>query len=526
MGIILRNKISVPKNCSLVYHVSFLVLTRLGKQKFHRLSYSFLMSEVDEIQQGIEVVVINDFQPESELPTVPHERQVVDAVIAIWKEDPSTESIGVGKLHSLVKEKHPNWSVSEKRVKLLLKKFGLTISASEEQYSYAKEIQSETTPDLNLPDTVSLVMTSRRGKGLYAKKNISRGSLIWEETQMFFVPPLANAELIKSGKACTFCGKLANQTARNKTGVSVLRGLDCNVCQEIWCSQYCKKLGQQSHGQLKHTMHSGRVATKLIDADAFSDLLSYCIKEQWNALYAIALIYADILLDKSGVKRRQFRAMARVSQKVRYKALDSSAGAFDSLQGGALFLEEQQENLWQEGYKTFCKVFPRSFEKDEVSFEEFMYMMGTYNINNLDSCVFLIQSHLNHNCDPNTSVETAPINRYDGLKVFAARDIKAGEELTTTYVNPAHTVQQRQRELRVNWGFVCKCRKCKDDLTSQQRRKSSSTAPMKDKKDIRELLEKTSKEIDGNEIELEIPLDHNGERRKSVRFDEKVVKVT
>ena len=76
--------------------------------------------------------------------------------------------------------------------------------------------------------------------------------------------------------------------------------------------------------------------------------------------------------------------------------------------------------------------------------------MGTYNINNLDSNVFLIQSHLNHNCSPNTSVETE-MQRTDGLKVFAARDIKSGEELTTTYVNPSHTVHQRQRELRVNW---------------------------------------------------------------------------
>lgn len=477
----------------------------------------------DSLQLHVEVVTINDFQPESIEPITPHERQVVDAIIAIWKEDPSTESLGMAKLHSLVKKKHPNWTLSEKRVKALLKQFGLAPTALEEQYSYAKDIKSELTPDVKFPDTVNLVMTTKRGKGLYAKRDISKGSLIWEETQLFFIPPLAHAELIKTGKACTYCGKLANQTSRTRAGVSVLRGLDCNVCQEIWCTKKCKGLNQSSHGHLKHTMIS-RSKAKLIDADAYSRLLAYCIKEQWNALYAITLIQAEILLDKSGVKGRQFAAMARVSQKVRYKALDSSAGAFDSLQGGALFLQEQQEELWKEGFNMFCEVFPKSLQAGELSFDEFMYMMGTYNINNLDSCVFLIQSHLNHNCDPNTDVQTSS-NRYEGLKVFAARDLKGGEELTTTYVNPDHTVQQRQRALRVNWGFICKCNKCKEDLNTQQRRKSSSASSLKDKAGIRELLQKTSKEMDGNEIELEIPLDHNGERRKSVRFDEKVIKV-
>ena len=54
------------------------------------------------------------------------------------------------------------------------------------------------------------------------------------------------------------------------------------------------------------------------------------------------------------------------------------------------------------------------------------------------------QSHLNHNCASNTSVETE-LNRTAGLKVIAGRDIKSGEELTTTYVNPSHTVHQRQK---------------------------------------------------------------------------------
>lgn len=475
-----------------------------------------------EIEKGIEVVAINDFIPTPTQSNVPHERQVVDGVIAIWKEDPSTESLGISKLHAILKKKHSNWNVSEKRVKMLLKKYGLLL-ADTEQYTYAKEITSQPTPHVTLPNKVNLIMTVKRGKGLYAKCDIKNGELLWEELPLFLIPPLAHTELIGSGKACTYCGKLANDSSRSKSGISVLRGLDCNSCQETWCSLQCKKLNQLLHSSLKHPLHGGPLSRK-IDPNAFADLTEYCIKEQWSGLYAITLIYADCLLDKSGVLSAQFNAMARVSQAVRYKALKSSAGAFDSMQGGALFVEELQEQLWSKGYELFCKVFPKAKTQGYILYEEFMFMMGTYNINNLDSSVYLLQSHLNHHCSPNTKVVTSH-KRFEGLKVYAARDIRSGEELNTTYVNPTHTVQQRLRELRVNWGFLCKCQKCKDDLNLQQRRKSSNSS-MNDRKEIKKFLDKASQGMSDKEFELGAPLDFNGERRKSVRFDEKVLKVT
>lgn len=450
----------------------------------------------------------------------PHEREVVGAVISIWKEDPSTEALGIAKLHSIVKEKHSNWSVSEKRMKSLLKKFGLSPNLAAEQYTYAKHITSQPTPNLDLPDAINLVMTAKRGKSLYAKSNIAKGELIWEEKPMFLVPLLAHAELIATGKACTHCGKLANDASRSKAGVSVLRGLDCNICLEVWCSLLCKKVNLLLHSALKH---GSRASKKMIDADAYERLVDYCIKEQWNALYSICGIYAEMLTDKDGIKKKQFEAMARVSQKIRYKSMDSSSGNFDSMQGGALFVEEQQELMWEKGYLLFCDVFPSAIDKYNMDFEEFLFILGTYNINNLDSSIYLVQSHLNHNCEPNVNVETLP-RKSEGLKVFAHRDIKAGEELTTSYVNPAHSVNQRQRDLRVNWGFVCNCKKCKSDLNLQQQQVSEHKATNKDQVNA-ETKNLTPDQSLGSHEELLNMLKFGRERRKSVRFDDAVVKV-
>lgn len=473
----------------------------------------------------IEIVSINDSTPFTEKAHVPNEREIVDAVVKIWKEDPSTETLGISKLHVLLKQKNSSWNVSEKRFKALLRKFGLLWSADLEQYSYTKEVTSHLTPEIRLPDKVILKMTHEKGKGLFAADDIKEGELLWEESPLFLVPPLAHTELISSGKACSYCGRLANDTSRSKAGISVLEGLDCNLCQETWCSLHCKKSNQALHSLLKHPSHGGLASKQRFDSAAFSKLTEFCIKKQWSGLYAIALVHANCLLDKSGTLTAQFNSMARVSQRVRYKALNSSAGAFDSLQGGALFVAEEQEQLWSKGYKIFCDIFPAHEEYSCVLYEEFMFMMGCYNINNLDSSVYLLQSLLNHDCSPNIKVVISP-NRYEGLKVYSSRNIRGGEELYTSYVSPSHTLQQRRRELRVNWGFICKCHKCENDLSFQQRRKSSSSRSLNERSELRQFLQNTADEGGRDEFELDIPVDFNGERRKSVRFDDRVLRVT
>lgn len=475
-----------------------------------------------DLELKVEILDINDHVEEPIEPIVPHERQIVDDVITIWKEDPSLESLGVPKLHAKVKSRHQNWSLSEKRLRTLLKSYGLV--SNTQQFTYASDITSKLDPTGKLPSKVKVTMTAKRGKGLYAKTQVKKGELIWEEKPYFFVPALANINLIKSGKACTYCAKLLTQ--RSSSGLSALRGLDCNVCPELWCSKECKTLNTL-HSKLKHNMfsHSGKSkTTEMIDAVGFVALEDYCFKEQWNALYAIAIIYAEIITDKTGEKEEFFQSMARVSQATRYKAINSSAGSFDSMQGGALFVMEQQEALWKEGYQKFLSVFPSA--SSSISYEEFMFMLGTYNINNLDSCIFHTQSHLNHNCLPNTDVQVSTVSRTGSLKVYAARDIRSGEELTTSYVNPSHTLHQRQRELRVNWGFVCGCQRCKDEAKEQHRRKSSHGANGKESaSDVRSMLKDMKNQLGDSEIELEDSPAYGCERRKSVRFDEHVVSV-
>ena len=66
---------------------------------------------------------------------------------------------------------------------------------------------------------------------------------------------------------------------------------------------------------------------------------------------------------------------------------------------------------------------------------------------------------LNHSCDPNT----IPQNDNRILKVRAIKEIKVGEEVTTSYINCDVAIlgeRKEKKQILGNWGFQCKCHSC------------------------------------------------------------------
>ena len=155
------------------------------------------------------------------------------------------------------------------------------------------------TPDVDLPANIHIIMSSKRVRDYMLKKILKRRFDVVRRT-LVFVPPLANVHLMKNASACTYCGKLLQQSEAS----AVLKGLDCNVCAEVWCSKKCKQLEGTLHGLLKHNVYNpSSKRSKTIDAEAFLEIQEYCLEEQWNALYAITLIYANCVIDRTGVKQ-------------------------------------------------------------------------------------------------------------------------------------------------------------------------------------------------------------------------------
>ncbi|KAF8340702.1 uncharacterized protein EI90DRAFT_3036532 [Cantharellus anzutake] len=71
--------------------------------------------------------------------------------------------------------------------------------------------------------------------------------------------------------------------------------------------------------------------------------------------------------------------------------------------------------------------------------------------------------YFNHSCSPSavqvyTFDEAGPI-----MHIKALKNLSAGEEITVTYIDPAHPYDVRKKALDSTYGFECHCRKCQSD---------------------------------------------------------------
>ncbi|KAF9012555.1 hypothetical protein BDQ17DRAFT_1344148 [Cyathus striatus] len=69
--------------------------------------------------------------------------------------------------------------------------------------------------------------------------------------------------------------------------------------------------------------------------------------------------------------------------------------------------------------------------------------------------IFLKINRCNHSCGPNASHKWNPATLSSSL--YASRDIKTGEEITNTYVDPTLPRAKRIAFLQKNYGFTCDC---------------------------------------------------------------------
>ena len=97
--------------------------------------------------------------------------------------------------------------------------------------------------------------------------------------------------------------------------------------------------------------------------------------------------------------------------------------------------------------------------------------------------LYTLHSHLNHSCRPNVSIrhldQRTALAR---VTVLAKTDIKAGQELIVTYVNPELHLKARRAALEA-WGFgECRCERC-----AEEEIKFGKAAKLEKKDDIDDL---------------------------------------
>ncbi|KAK7207175.1 hypothetical protein BZA70DRAFT_270660 [Myxozyma melibiosi] len=369
----------------------------------------------------------------------PTEEQVLELALRIRKGSPE---LGVAKLLISIKALEPEWMLSLARLKTILRSqsaghadavpASYSIPEAVKPKLYVDQTVSGPVPNLSLPPTVDVFVSTTRGKGLEAKTAIPATTTIWTEPALVLIPPVSLAQMIPSGQACSFC-------ARPLSSASAALIASCSTCSGRWCSSRCRK-ADKLHKHIRH----GRYTAEWVAIE------QYAAEAQWSAVYLYSYaVAAAIFDDGTGVDiKAGIDGLAKISQEIRQKA--------DPQIEQNIFALDNFDILWHDGYKVvnnFFKNFP-----SPPTYDDFLAGIGMVNINNLDGSIYLLQSHLNHSCEP--SVDVKIVSRTTGVKVTAKRDLAKGEELTTTYVDRRLDLKTRRDQLLEGWGFWCTCPRC------------------------------------------------------------------
>ncbi|KAK7751699.1 SET domain-containing protein 5 [Diatrype stigma] len=117
--------------------------------------------------------------------------------------------------------------------------------------------------------------------------------------------------------------------------------------------------------------------------------------------------------------------------------------------------------------------------------------------------LFHLFSRMNHSCAPNVFDHYNTALGDDGgdgkgggrLTCHAARDIAAGEQLCSHYIDVLVPRRRRQRKLLRGWGFVCDCAACADDALEAARERAIELDDM-----VEEYVDYYGRDGNGNEL--------------------------
>lgn len=248
-------------------------------------------------------------------------------------------------------------------------------------------------------------LETKKGYGKYwvAEKTYKRGDTIWQGIPLVTAPSQG-----RFGDACSNCFN------------SRFPLLLCNSCRRM---QYCSNACQKHHWRWIHKLECLHIAK---------------IPRE-NTVGIVLLVIRSLLLIRAG--RGDGILQLETHEKV--MNVSSAADAIKYLAAGIrTYLEEKDDNLVKSLFHT---VFINAIEYTTVEKPKTGVVLDPF------------IARLNHSCDPNTFIT------YHGPQAMirAFKDIKIGEVITLTYVDPKMAFKTRQAALKNQYHFECKCSRCR-----------------------------------------------------------------
>ncbi|KAI6118164.1 hypothetical protein F5141DRAFT_604744 [Pisolithus sp. B1] len=399
------------------------------------------------------------------------------ALITLKREKPT---LGVAKIHTLLLDTNPTWSVSEKRVRRVLQEEGLLINgmanASEKANNDGKEQSggqsTRVYPSSGLNKSLDVNKWSKKievryfdtikGKGLVATEQIEQGEVIWKEDPFILAPEWEIYDLQVSSKACGFCSTIIRD--RSLLHVPCRASTTSTPCPAIFCNRLCRLQSDKVHPLLCPARNQASIP-----------LLAFARKAEWLAVHALAQCTSRLLLasqaddDSLDVDLRVVQSLAVLGMEERFRTLIDQGVEPDRKtwqKAFELYLQAFKEPKTALEQKKLAKILrkpvPESLQKELFGYDAFLRGLGRISLNlEAHGGLYRLHSHLNHSCSPNTSVRHLDQrNALSRITIIAKSDINPGDELLISYTDPSCDFRTRRRRL-AEWGFgPCQCGRC------------------------------------------------------------------
>ncbi|KAK9467228.1 hypothetical protein V1512DRAFT_262251 [Lipomyces arxii] len=272
--------------------------------------------------------------------------------------------------------------------------------------------------EYNLPPTVERKRIAKFGYGLVAKRGIKKNSDIFRKIPALSVPITELRPTI-----CSYCFGIKLQTEDFVSPATVKILIQCPDCKlTYYCSKTCKEADSELHksGECQSLSKMGRIPPT----------------------YVLLIIRVIFL---SGPARRKF-----------YGAMDNMMSHLERLK-----LESRFEAM---------EVITRGtveYTGTLLLYEQLLEIMAKLNVNSASVTNPLFEpigamidpefALINHSCDPNCML----MFDKNMMILRTMRDIDASEQITISYVDNAHPMNERRRHILETYFFDCQCSSCK-----------------------------------------------------------------
>ncbi|KAI3351564.1 hypothetical protein L3Q82_020402 [Scortum barcoo] len=371
-----------------------------------------------------------------------------------------------------------------------------------------------------------------KGKGLFAKRSIKKGDVIFREQPLVSAQFLWNA--LYKYKACEYCLRALETAEENARRLSGIPGLSlphpelcrvrpelhqaCPKCQVMYCSSECRQVAADQYHQVLCLGPSQEDPDHPINK----------LNDAWRSMHyppetsSIMLLARMVAVVKQAKDKAHWQKLfshfcsraANEEEEIAHKLLgEQFRGQLALLHGlfnAALYDDQLSRWFVPEGFRSLFALvgtngqgigtsslsqwvhacdaleLPAQQREQLDSFIDQLYKdiekeTGDF-LNCEGSGLFLLQSSCNHSCIPNAEA-SFPDNNFL-LQLSALSDISPGEEICISYLDCCQrdrSRHSRHKILRENYLFVCSCPKCvaqmdELDVTSEEEEEEEGEA--------------------------------------------------